>query len=150
MSTATYAEPPTGFQYRIVAVLTRMKSKYIYCVFLFFSAFLTTFQERLVDNCGVKLEDVTKTISQGDSASNYAPWVVSIGSGKDIKQEYLPLCTGTIITGLLQFTNNFIKGSNLLIFLEAVVLTAAHCLSDRRYVRIVVYQYQLQLTMRIL
>ena len=101
MSTATYAEPPTGFQYRIVAVLTRMKSKYIYCVFLFFSAFLTTFQERLVDNCGVKLEDVTKTISQGDSASNYAPWVVSIGSGKDIKQEYLPLCTGTIITGLL-------------------------------------------------
>ena len=130
--------------------MTGMKSIYIHCVFLLSSVFVTTFQERLIDNCGVKLEDVTKTISQGDSASNYAPWVVSIGSGKDIKQEYLPLCTGTIITGLLQFTNNFIKGSNLLIFLEAVVLTAAHCLSDRRYVRIVVYQYQLQLTMRIL
>ena len=123
--------------------MTGMKSIYIHCVFLLSFVFVTTFQERLIDNCGVKLEDVTKTISQGDAASNYAPWVVSIGSGKDIKQEYLPLCTGTIITGLLQFTNNFIKGSNLLIFLEAVVLTAAHCLSDRRYVRIVVYQYQL-------
>ena len=82
-------------------LMTRMKLKCAYYGFLLFSVFVTTFQERLIDNCGVKLEDVTKTISQGDSASNYAPWVVSIGSGKDIKQEYLPLCTGTIITGPL-------------------------------------------------
>ena len=78
-----------------------MESKYIHSALLLFFSFVATFQERLIDNCGVKIEDVTKTISQGDSASNYAPWVVSIGSGKDIKQEYLPLCTGTIITGLL-------------------------------------------------
>ena len=87
--------------------MTGMKSIYIHCVFLLSSVFVITFQEGLIDNCGVKLEDVTKTISQGDSASNYAPWVVSIGSGKDIKQEYLPLCTGTIITGLLSYTDKF-------------------------------------------
>merc|ERR1719422_871439 len=103
-----------------------MKSKYIYCAFLLCSVFVTTFQERLVDNCGVKLEDVTQTVSQGDSASNYAPWVVSIGSGKGIEEEYLPLCTGTIIT-------------------ESVTLTAAHCISDRRYIRIVVYQCKLNI-----
>ena len=80
-------------------LMTRMKLKYAYEAFLLFSVFVTTFQERLIDNCGVKLEDVTKTVSQGDSPSNYAPWVVSIGSGKDIEEEYLPLCSGTIITG---------------------------------------------------
>ena len=80
-------------------LMTRMKLKYAYYAFLLLSVFVTTFQERLIDNCGVKLEDVTKTVSQGDSPSNYAPWVVSIGSGKDIEEEYLPLCSGTIITG---------------------------------------------------
>ena len=92
-----------------------MKSKYIYCAFLLCSIFVTTFQERLVDNCGVKLEDVTQTVSQGDSASNYAPWVVSIGSGKGIEEEYLPLCTGTIITGFFYYVLFFVISTFLII-----------------------------------
>ena len=117
--------------------MTRMKVKNIYCVFLFFSTFVTTIQQKLVENCGVQLDSITKAISQ--TSSNFAPWVVSVGSGEGIEQEYLALCTGTILSGFFFLYLEFLKAFDILIFLlESVILTAAHCVSDRRYVRIVV------------
>ena len=56
-------------------------------------------QQKLVEDCGIKLDDITKTISSSDTKSNFAPWVVSIGFGEEIMDEYEPHCTGTIIKG---------------------------------------------------
>ena len=65
-----------------------------------FCAFIPPCEPKLVENCGIKFDDITKAISQSDTPTNFAPWVVSIGIGEDIKQIYQPLCTGTIIKGI--------------------------------------------------
>ena len=82
-----------------------MMLKNSFFAFLFFSTFVITIQEKLVENCGVQLDEITKAISQ--ISSNFAPWVVSVGSGKGIEQEYLSLCTGTILAGLFFFILDF-------------------------------------------
>ena len=77
--------------------------KFSVSVFLIFFAIVPSFQQKLpqlVDNCGIKFDDITKTISLSDSGSNFAPWVVSIGFGENVEEAYELLCTGTIIKGL--------------------------------------------------
>ena len=84
--------------------VTKMKmEKFSVSVFLIFFAIVPSFQQKLpqlVDNCGIKFDDITKTISLSDSGSNFAPWVVSIGFGENVEEAYELLCTGTIIKGL--------------------------------------------------
>ena len=77
----------------------RMKNSCVPCFFVICIILAPSFQQKLVENCGIKLDDITKTISSSDTKSNFAPWVVSIGFGEDIKEVYEPLCTGTIIKG---------------------------------------------------
>ena len=55
-------------------------------------------QKKLIKNCGVKFDDITKA-KVHDDTSNYAPLAVSIGFGEDIKERYDHLCTGIIIAG---------------------------------------------------
>ena len=113
----------------------RMKNSCVLNFFMICVILAPSFQQKLVENCGIKLDDITKTISSSDTKSNFAPWVVSIGFGEEIMDEYEPLCTGTIIKGWTSKRPFFYF---LCYFLESVVLTAAHCITDRRYVRIVV------------
>ena len=78
-----------------------MKMRKIHlAVILIFCVFIPPREPKLVENCGIKFDDITKAISQSDTPTNFAPWVVSIGIGEDIKEIYQPLCTGTIIKGI--------------------------------------------------
>ena len=105
------------------------------CAILIICVFIPPREQNLVENCGIDFDDITKAISQSDTPTNFAPWVVSIGIGEDIKQIYEPLCTGTIIKGIESDLKLVSKST--IIFIENVILTAAHCLTNRRYVRFV-------------
>ena len=70
------------------------------CAILIICVFIPPREQKLVENCGIDFDDITKAISQSDTPTNFAPWVVSIGIGEDIKEIYQPLCTGTIIKGI--------------------------------------------------
>ena len=84
----------------IISTVTVKMRKIQFAVILLFCAFIPPCEPKLVDNCGIKFDDITKAISQSDTPTNFAPWVVSIGIGEDIKEIYKPLCTGTIIKGI--------------------------------------------------
>ena len=70
--------------------------KKLSCVLLILAAVITP---SLQQKCGVKLEDITKAISQSDSTSNFAPWVVTLGYSEGVKEPFEHLCSGTIIAG---------------------------------------------------
>ena len=70
------------------------------CAILIICVFIPPREQKLVENCGIDFDDITKAISQSETPTNFAPWVVSIGIGEDIKEMYQPLCTGTIIKGI--------------------------------------------------
>ena len=87
----------------ISTVTVKMMKILDLAVILIFCAFIPPCEPKLVENCGINFDDITKAISQSDTPTNFAPWVVSIGIGEDIKQIYEPLCTGTIIKGIKSF-----------------------------------------------
>ena len=68
-----------------------------YFAVISFLVFLPSEQKEI--QCGIKLDDITKAISPSNSPPKFAPWVVSIGFGENIEEEYDPHCTGTIIGG---------------------------------------------------
>ena len=74
--------------------------KKLSCVLLIIGAVIApSLQQMLQEKCGVKLEDITKAISQSDSTSNFAPWVVTLGYSEGVKEPFEHLCSGTIIAG---------------------------------------------------
>jgi len=87
---------------------------YIYPIFSIF-IFLCIDKIHLqnsIHSCGLKLDEVTKALT-GEDKPTLAPWTVSLGSGED-ETYHSHLCTGTIIK-------------------DDVVITAAHCVMNRRF-----------------
>ena len=74
-----------------------MKMNYFQSSFFLFYVIVQSLQQEL--GCGIMVNDITRTISQGDETSNFAPWVVAMGFGKTFSEEFDPHCTGTILKG---------------------------------------------------
>ena len=77
---------------------------------------------------------MTRALINGNTDDRAAPWTVSLGSNDD-KGFHSHFCTGVIIKGIYLLTKLKAKSGVLRIenILDNTILTAAHCVEDRRF-----------------